>query len=274
MYQKSWWYDLQFLMYRVWQTEISNSGSFFLFCPTNDLENHICEKMKKMCAINDNHMVYSSWDMDRNRQNFCHFGPFFAVLHLPPNKPQNQNFEKFRKIPGDIIVLYMCTTSEGHKMYGSWDMEHDRQNFLSFWTIFCPFTIPNSPFTTLTTQKINILKKWKKHQEKFIFHFGLFFAFYTPNSPKKSKFKKTKKIPGDIIVLYTCTKNYDHDVQFLKHDAWRTDRRTNGQKKWHIEVGASPKNPTPSNGYHFGNPSETSLILNPLKTVKISRQTK
>ena len=215
MYQKSWWYDLQFLMYRVWQTEISNSGSFFLFCPTNDLENHICEKMKKMCAINDNHMVYSSWDMDCNRQNF-----------------------------------------------------------LSFWTIFCPFTIPNSPFTTLTTQKINILKKWKKHQEKFIFHFGLFFAFYTPNSPKKSKFKKTKKIPGDIIVLYTCTKNYDHDVQFLKHDAWRTDRRTNGQKKWHIEVSASPKNPTPSNGYHFGNPSETSLILNPLKTVKISRQTK
>ena len=134
MYQKSWWYDLQFLMYRVWQTEISNSGSFFLFCPTNDLENHICEKMKKMCAINDNHMVYTSWDMDRNRQNF-----------------------------------------------------------LSFWTIFCPFTIPNSPFTTLTTQKINILKKWKKHQEKFIFHFGLFFAFYTPNNPKKSKFKKNEK---------------------------------------------------------------------------------
>ena len=50
---------------------------------------------------------------------FCHFGPFFAVLHLPPNKPQNQNFEKLRKIPGDIIVLYMCTTSEGHKINGS-----------------------------------------------------------------------------------------------------------------------------------------------------------
>ena len=23
-------------------------------------------------------------------------------------------------------------------MYGSWDTKHDRQNFLSFWTIFCP----------------------------------------------------------------------------------------------------------------------------------------
>ena len=34
-------------------------------------------------------------------------------------------------------------------------MERDRQIFLSFWTIFCPFT-------TLTTQKIKILKKMEK----------------------------------------------------------------------------------------------------------------
>ena len=34
-------------------------------------------------------------------------------------------------------------------------MEHDRQNFLLFWAIFCPF-IP------LTTQKIKTLKKFYK----------------------------------------------------------------------------------------------------------------
>ena len=28
-YQKSWWYDLQFLRYRVWQTKIGNFRSFF-----------------------------------------------------------------------------------------------------------------------------------------------------------------------------------------------------------------------------------------------------
>ena len=36
-------------------------------------------------------------------------------------------------------------------------------NFLSFWAIFCPFT-------PLTTQKIKILKKWKRHLEILSFY--------------------------------------------------------------------------------------------------------
>ena len=40
-------------------------------------------------------------------------------------------------------------------MYGSWDMIHDTQRFLSFWTVFCSFTSPRTP-------KIKILKNWKK----------------------------------------------------------------------------------------------------------------
>ena len=31
------------------------------------------------CTINDNHTMYGSWDIERNR-TFCHFGPFFALL--------------------------------------------------------------------------------------------------------------------------------------------------------------------------------------------------
>ena len=34
---------------------------------------------------------------------FCHFEPFFAFL--PPNNPKNQNFEKMKKMPGDIMTL-------------------------------------------------------------------------------------------------------------------------------------------------------------------------
>ena len=88
---------------------------------------------------------------------------FFVILDCflpfyPPNNPKNQNFEKMKKTPGDIIILHMCTINDNHMMYGSWDMEHDRLNFLSFWTIFCTFT-------PLTTQKIKILKKWKNHLE-------------------------------------------------------------------------------------------------------------
>ena len=48
---------------------------------------------------------------------FCHSGPFFALL--PPMDPENQNFEKNEKIPGDIIILQMCTIDDSHMMYGS-----------------------------------------------------------------------------------------------------------------------------------------------------------
>ena len=86
---------------------------------------------------------------------FCHFGLFFALL--PPNNPKLK-FEKMKKMPRDIIILHMFTINDNYMMYCSWDIEHDGQNFLSFWTISCPFTL-------LTTQKIKILKKWKKHLE-------------------------------------------------------------------------------------------------------------
>ena len=81
---------------------------------------------------------------------FCNFGPFFALI--PASNLENQNFEKMKKEPGDVIILHMFTINDDHMMYGSWDMERDRQSFLSFWPIFCSF----SPITTL---KIKILKK-------------------------------------------------------------------------------------------------------------------
>ena len=128
---------------------------------------------------------------------FCHFGQFFA--HLPPKNPENQNFEKMKKIPGDIIMLNKCTKNHDHMLCCSWDMAHDRCNgYFSFWAIFCPFT-------PLTARKMKISNKWKKYLEMssfytsvpkimiiwytvpeiwhvtdviVIFHFGLFLAFY------------------------------------------------------------------------------------------------
>ena len=50
----------------------------------------------------------------------------------------------------------MCTINDNPMMYGSWDIERDRQIFFSIWIVFCPFT-------PLKTWKIKILKKWKKH---------------------------------------------------------------------------------------------------------------
>ena len=65
---------------------------------------------------------------------------------------------KSKKTPRDIIILHICTINYNHMMYGSCDMECNRQNFLSFWTIFCPFTCQ-------WTQKIKIKKKKKKNEK-------------------------------------------------------------------------------------------------------------
>ena len=102
---------------------------------------------------------------------------FFVILDCflpfdPLNNPKNQNFEKMKKRPEDIIILHMSNINENHMKYGSSDIELSRQNFLSFWTIFCPLT-------SLTTQKLKILKK-------------------------------NKKMPGDIIILHKCTINDNH----------------------------------------------------------------
>ena len=38
-----------------------------------------------------------------------HFLPFYPI-----GNTKNQNFEKMKKTPGDIIILYMCTINANH----------------------------------------------------------------------------------------------------------------------------------------------------------------
>ena len=144
---------------------------FLPFYLPNDPENQNFEKMKKipehitilqMCTINDSHMMNGSWNMECNGQNFLSFWTVFCPF-TPLNNLKNQNFEKTKKTPRDIIILHKCTINDNHTMYGSWDMELGGQNFLSFWSIFCTFT-------HLTTRKIKILKKWKKRLEILSFY--------------------------------------------------------------------------------------------------------
>ena len=93
-----------------------------------------------MCTINDNHIVYNSWDTERNRQNFL----LFCVIFCPFTKLTTQKIKILKK--WNINILQMRTINNNHMMYGYWDSEHDWHSSLSFWAIFCPF-IP------LTTQK-------------------------------------------------------------------------------------------------------------------------
>ena len=98
-------------------------------------------------------MVYSSWDIDHDGQKLVilrHFLPFQS-----PKNPKNQNFEKTGFFVTHLTAWKIKILMKNHMMYGFWDMELNTHNFLSFWTVCCPFT-------PLKTQKIKILKKWEK----------------------------------------------------------------------------------------------------------------
>ena len=107
-------------------------------------------------------------------------------MSYPTMDPENLNFEKMKKTPEDIIILQMYTINGSHMMYVSWNMESNRQNFSSFWTIFYTFT----PLT----------------------------------HPKNQNFEKNKKKPsGDIIILREYHKWQSYDVWFLRYGVKRTE---------------------------------------------------
>ena len=138
----------------------------------------------------------------------------------PPNNVKNQNEKKWKKKkPGDIIILHLHTTNDDHMTYGSWYMEHNRQNFLSSWAAFCSFT-------QRINWKIKSLKKWNNYLEILLVYtcalhiiwcmvleicsatiFFLildhFLPFYPPNNPENQNFEKMRKKTLEISSFYT-----------------------------------------------------------------------
>ena len=117
----------------------------------------------------------------------------------------------------------MCTINGNHLMYGFWNKESDRNNFLSFWNIF-------NPFTLLWRYNIKISKNWKKkttgdiiilqmctindnmmygswdmefNNQTFL-SFWTVFCLFTQNGPRKSNFWKNEKKHLEILSFYKC----------------------------------------------------------------------
>ena len=59
--------------------------------------------------------MYDSSDMERSRQIFSRLDQFLPFY--PFNNPENQNFEKTKKAPGDFIILHNCTKNHDHMLY-------------------------------------------------------------------------------------------------------------------------------------------------------------
>ena len=101
-------------------------------------------------------------------------------------------------------------------IYGSWDIERKGYIFLSSWTIFClfkktPGNIIISHMHTMTIIWHMVPEIWSVTNRTFC-HIGPFFCPFTPLTAEKTKISKKwrkKKMPGVIIILHKCTKNYD-----------------------------------------------------------------
>ena len=133
------------------------------------------------------------------------------------------NFEKMKKIAGDIIILYKCTKSHNHMSSGSWDTKWNTE-FLVILGHFWPF-YPPLPHDNLENQNFEKLKKasrdiiilhmctkndmmyssWGVEFFLIFEHFLPFCPPSPPNNPQNRNFEKMKRLPEDIIILHIST---------------------------------------------------------------------
>ena len=138
-------YDVWFLRYQARWTEVFVILDHFVpFYPPNNPNNQNFE-MKKTpgdiiilhkCTINDNHMIYGSWDMKHDRQNRT------AQQNnvTEPLTTQKVKFWKTEKTTWRYHLLHRCTKNNDYMLYSSLDMTRNRFNcYFSFWAIFCHF---------------------------------------------------------------------------------------------------------------------------------------
>ena len=126
-------------------------------------------------------------------RNFCHFRIFFCPF-TPLTTWKIKHLKKWKNTWSYYHFTHVDQTWQPYKV---WFLRYgaDGHNFLSFWTIFCPFT-------PLTTQKIKILKKGKKPWRCYHFthafdkwqKFLSFWTLFQPLTPLTSwKIKILKK---------------------------------------------------------------------------------
>ena len=129
VYQKPQSYEVQFLRFRVRQTEF-----FVILChfspfyppPPRSLENQNFEKMEQasgdviilhISTKNHDHMIYASKDMECDRHIFLSFWAIFCPF-TPLLTLKIKIWKKFRK-KRRYYPLRKCQTNEDHMMYGS-----------------------------------------------------------------------------------------------------------------------------------------------------------
>ena len=139
-------------------------------------------------------LVYHKW---QSYEIISCLTEFFVTIPFP-NNPENQNFEKMKKTPEDIIILHMSTINQNHMMYDSYEIWSMRDRICShFWPFFA-LLLPLSPLNNPKNQ--NFVKMKKKHVE-ISFYTILYMVpeistatdFFCHLGPKYQKNEKKKK---------------------------------------------------------------------------------
>ena len=124
---------------------------------------------------------------------FCHFGPFFALL--PPPTRKIKILKKGKK-QLQMSSFYICVP----KMMIIWCMIPEIRSatkitFSPFAPFFAALLLPNNPENQNFEKRKNT--SWEKK-------------------------KKKKNTSWDVINLHMCTKNDDHDAWFLRYGVQQT----------------------------------------------------
>ena len=127
-------------------------------------------KKSHTCEEGEAHLRISVWHLLINLKNNYLFKKLLnwanrKCEYFNIYKNKKQIIKKQRKTPGDIITVCLCTNNLHDMIYSFWDTECDRLKAVINYGSF--FAILPSP---LKTQKIRILKKWKKLLETSSFY--------------------------------------------------------------------------------------------------------
>ena len=190
MYHKWQSYDVWLLRYGVWQT--------------------------KFFVILDNFLPFTTLNFLDN-----------SSPHLKPWKMKI--LKKWKKRPGDIIILLKCIKTHDHMLYCSWNMAFDGCIIVIFhFGLFFAVLSPNLPKNWTFKKKIrkthwryyHVAQVYQKSWSYMLYcSWGMvrdrcncyfwFWAILALLPPKNSKFHKNEKMAECIIILHICTKNYD-----------------------------------------------------------------
>ena len=176
-------------------------------------KNKHLEIILQLCTKNISHTIYSFWDKECDRLKLIimgHFLPFYPS----PLKPEKLEFWKNEKKLLEISSFYICVP----KVTIIWGPPPEIHSGTD--RIFCHFRLLFALLPPLTTRKIKILKKWKKHLEISSFYtcvpqttiiwsatkFLLFWTIFCPFTlliTQKIKILKKPKTRLEISSFYT-----------------------------------------------------------------------